>query len=432
MKPRGLSAAALLLALGLLTPVGVATAGEQATGEQATSDSTDEPPPNSAPVAVGDTATVDAGVATTIRVLANDTDADPDDVLTVADGFGTLSGRVARSSDRTTLAFTAKADDAGRTLSFTYQATDGKASSAAATVTVKVNPLPARKVTIGLPATVATLRDYAIAGAVNPTVPGPVSVAVQRRSGTTWVAYRTTRASDGSYSVPFSSNRTSTYTFRAVATWDDGRKAVSGSVSRTVVPRQDIVVSGPLDRSDVPHSYRSGCPVDPDGLRRITMNRFTYTRGTVARGSLVVRASAVGPMLDVFKSSFAKRFPLRSMKPSDAYYAGGSRTPTQSDMAAMRADNTSAFNCRPVTGNPYRVSQHSYGNAIDINTVRNPYVVGSRVYPSFARTYLNRRNVRTGMITSRGVVASRMRAIGWPWGARWSHPDYQHFSANGG
>ena len=54
----------------------------------------------------------------------------------------------------------------------------------------------------------------------------------------------------------------------------------------------------------------------------------------------------------------------------------------------MRADNTSAFNCRPVTGNPYRVSQHSYGNAIDINTVRNPYVVGSRVFPGFARTYL--------------------------------------------
>ena len=90
------------------------------------------------------------------------------------------------------------------------------------------------------------------------------------------------------------------------------------------------------------------------------------------------------------------RFPVRSMKPTDAYYAHGRRTPTQSDIAAMNADNTSAFNCRPVTGNPYRVSQHSYGNAIDINTVRNPYVAGSRVYPSLARTYLNRSNVRTG------------------------------------
>ncbi len=120
------------------------------------------------------------------------------------------------------------------------------------------------------------------------------------------------------------------------------------------------------------------------------------------------------------------------MRPADAFYAGGRRTPTGSDLAAMRADNTSAFNCRPVTGNPYRVSQHSYGNAIDINTVRNPYVVGSRVFPGFARTYLRRSNVRTGMITSGGVIATSMRRLGWPWGARWSHPDYQHFSSNGG
>jgi hypothetical protein len=134
----------------------------------------------------------------------------------------------------------------------------------------------------------------------------------------------------------------------------------------------------------------------------------------------------------VFKASFNARFPVRSMRPSDAFYAGGSRTPTQSDVAAMKADNTSAFNCRPVTGNPYRVSQHSYGNAIDINTVRNPYVVGSRVYPDSARTYLNRSRVRTGMITRTGVIATRMRQLGWPWGARWSHPDYQHFSSNGG
>jgi hypothetical protein len=98
----------------------------------------------------------------------------------------------------------------------------------------------------------------------------------------------------------------------------------------------------------------------------------------------------------------------------------------------MRAGNTSAFNCRPVTGNPYRVSQHSYGNAIDINTIRNPYVTGSRVYPSTSGKWLRRSPYRPGMILSGGVVASTMRRLGWYWGARWSHPDYQHFSSNGG
>jgi hypothetical protein len=235
----------------------------------------------------------------------------------------------------------------------------------------------------------------------------------------------------GGYGVRFGTNRPGRYTFRAVAVWRNGARATSPRLVRTVVARPEVTVSGPLTRSAVRWSYRAGCPVPPSGLRRVSINRFTYGR-VVARGSLVVRAGAVPDILRVFKASFAARFPVRSMRPSDAYYAGGRRTPMQSDIAAMKADNTSAFNCRPVTGNPYRVSQHSYGNAIDINTVRNPYVVGSRVYPSWARTYLNRRNVRTGMILRSGVIATAMRRNGWPWGARWSHPDYQHFSANGG
>ena len=98
----------------------------------------------------------------------------------------------------------------------------------------------------------------------------------------------------------------------------------------------------------------------------------------------------------------------------------------------MAADNTSAFNCRSVTGNPYRLSQHAYGIAIDINTVRNPYVTASRVYPSFAREYLDRSHARPGMLYYDGVVARTFRSFGWLWGARWAHPDYQHFSINGG
>jgi hypothetical protein len=146
----------------------------------------------------------------------------------------------------------------------------------------------------------------------------------------------------------------------------------------------------------------------------------------------VVRANEVGDIVKVFKGALAKRFPIRSMKPTDHYYDGGRRTPMESDKAAMRAGNTSAFNCRPVTGNPYRVSQHSYGNAVDINTIENPYVTGDAVYPAGSREYLKRSPYRRGMIMRDGVVASRMRNLGWLWGARWAHPDYQHFSSNGG
>jgi hypothetical protein len=286
-------------------------------------------------------------------------------------------------------------------------------------------------VTITMPATVVALRTYGITGQVTPATPAPVTVNLQKYVGGRWTSWRTTRANPwGRYGVRFSTNRLARHAFRAVATWADGRRAVSGAMARTSVARIDVTVSGPLRRADDPHSYRAGCPVPPSALRRITMNRFTYDR-RIARGSLVVSAGAVSDLLYVFRGAFDSRFRVRSMRPADAFYAGGRRTPTQSDIAAMNADNTSAFNCRPVTGNPYRVSQHSYGNAIDINTVRNPYVVGNRIYPSFARTYLNRSWVRAGMITRRGAVATRFRNAGWPWGARWRSPDYQHFSSNG-
>jgi hypothetical protein len=197
------------------------------------------------------------------------------------------------------------------------------------------------------------------------------------------------------------------------------------------VARADARVSGPLSRSAVRHSWRSGCPVPPSQLRKLSINRLDY-QGRISRGVLVLSAGAVGDMTRVFTAALDQRFPIRVMKPSEAFYAGGKRTPIQSDKAAMRAGNTSAFNCRPVVGNPYRVSQHSYGNAIDINTIENPYVVGSTVYPAGSRSYLDRSSYRRGMILRSGVVASRMRAIGWLWGARWSNPDYQHFSSNGG
>ncbi len=393
---------------------------------------------NQPPVAVSDPPVrVVAGRTVTLAVLANDTDdglgrpAGQTPHLEVAT-FSTLGARVSTGPDRTRLRFTARSDDAGRSFTLSYTVTDGSLVSDPATVPLTVTAAPVvRQVSLHAPTLVA-LRTSLLRGSVRPLAPGPVTVRVQHRIRNRWTAWRSGRVdARGRYAVRFRTDRPQRVAFRAVATWGNGSRATSGRISRTVLARPDVRVSGPLTRADVPYSYRTGCPVRPSGLRRISMNRFTYRR-VVARGSLVVSASAVPELVRVFRASFRARFPVRSMKPSDAFYARGRRTPTQSDLAAMRADNTSAFNCRPVTGNPYRVSQHSYGNAIDINTVRNPYVVGTRVYPAFARTYLDRSWARTGMILRDGVIATSMRRNGWPWGARWSHPDYQHFSANGG
>jgi hypothetical protein len=205
------------------------------------------------------------------------------------------------------------------------------------------------------------------------------------------------------------------FTSGLITYYTSSRTVVVGGTWRTS--------SATVTAAEMPYTYRSGCPVGPSGLRRVKLPYYDWA-GVPQMGDIVLRTSSADDMQRVFQKAFSARFPIRRMRLVDVYRG--------SDVSSMAADNTSAFNCRKVTGNPYRLSQHSYGHAIDINTYENPYVTSSRVYPSGSQTYLNRRNVRRGMIVSSGVIARAMRVEGWPWGARWSHPDYQHFSANGG
>jgi hypothetical protein len=101
------------------------------------------------------------------------------------------------------------------------------------------------------------------------------------------------------------------------------------------------------------------------------------------------------------------------------------------DDRSMEANNTSAFNCRRVTGGT-SFSQHSYGTAIDLNPLPNPYVRGDTVLPPAGRAYLDRTDVRQGMIVDPGPVVGAFAVIGWEWGGNFTAlKDYQHFSENG-
>src|SRR5262249_47471411 len=102
--------------------------------------------------------------------------------------------------------------------------------------------------------------------------------------------------------------------------------------------------------------------------------------------------------------------------------------------ASMAADNTSAFNCRfAVATGPKHWSAHAYGEAIDVNTIENPYREGGSVLPPAGRRYLDRSDVRPGMAVPGGVLVQAFASVGWLWGGRWTgSPDYQHFSSTGG
>ncbi len=69
------------------------------------------------------------------------------------------------------------------------------------------------------------------------------------------------------------------------------------------------------------------------------------------------------------------------------------------DIASMEDKNTSAFCSREITNKPGIFSNHSYGIAIDINPLINPYVNKKLVLPESGKAYINRLQEVKGIIT---------------------------------
>ena len=177
--------------------------------------------------------------------------------------------------------------------------------------------------------------------------------------------------------------------------------------------------------AQLPYSWHPGCPVAPAQLRRLRVAYWDFD-GRAHTGALVVNADAVSDLVHVFARLYAARFPIRRMRPIDAYHGR--------DEPSLEADNTAAFNCRyAVAPGPKRWSLHAFGRAIDVNPVENPYLEGGRVHPRRGRAFLDRSRRRPGMAVRGGLLVRAFAGVGWAWGGRWAgSPDYQHFSATGG
>lgn len=170
-------------------------------------------------------------------------------------------------------------------------------------------------------------------------------------------------------------------------------------------------------------SWRPGCPVGLSGLRLVTLSHWNFA-GAVRQGELVVHRAHAQRIVIVFRTLFERRFPIARMRLVDAYRADDDRS--------MAANNTSAFNCRFVSGTR-RWSEHAYGRAIDVNPIQNPYVASSgRVSPPAGARYADRSRGAPGMIHAGDRTVRAFAAIGWHWGGSWDgDKDYQHFSSTG-
>jgi hypothetical protein len=181
----------------------------------------------------------------------------------------------------------------------------------------------------------------------------------------------------------------------------------------------------PVTAAELGESWHPGCPVGPSQLRNVTVSYVGFD-GRAHTGTLVVHRDVAVDVRTVFRTLYAQRFPIRRIEPVAKY--GGD------DHRSMAADNTSAFNCRYAQApGPKLWSAHAYGQAIDVNTIENPYVEGSYVSPPAGRAYTDRSRYRKGMAVAGGMLVRAFASVGWLWGGRWSGtPDYQHFSRTGG
>ena len=193
---------------------------------------------------------------------------------------------------------------------------------------------------------------------------------------------------------------------------------VAEAVEPVVASRVEPVTAEQLGSSWKPGL---GCP-EPGQLRAVVVSHWGYD-GAVHEGRLIVAAAHADNMVAVFADLFAARFPIERMVPVDVY--GGD------DQASMRANNTSAFNCRFVAGTT-RLSEHALGQAVDVNPLVNPYVKGGSVDPPEGAAWADRSRQEHGMIRPGDAAVTAFAARGWTWGGTWTTgKDYQHFSAGG-
>ncbi len=172
------------------------------------------------------------------------------------------------------------------------------------------------------------------------------------------------------------------------------------------------------------NSYHYGCPVSLKNLRYIKLTYIGFD-GKEHMGELIVNKSVAKEVVAIFKKLYEIKYPIRKMKLVSKYNG--------SDFASIEADNTSAFNCRNVAGTN-KWSLHSFGRAIDINPLENPYVSSSGKIshkgslPFKKRVRTSNSPTQKALILKNDAIVKIFKAYGWRWGGEFKCcKDYQHF-----
>lgn len=147
-------------------------------------------------------------------------------------------------------------------------------------------------------------------------------------------------------------------------------------------------------------------------LTLVDIQHYSFD-GHIHHGQLVIHHDLVDDAKSVFEKLLQLQFPIAKMIPISVY--------AWDDNASMADNNSSAFNYRVIALTD-RLSNHSFGRAIDINPVQNPY------------TQLDGEVVPQGAVYNPTVPGTLIKEIvdifksyGFEWGGDWERKDWQHF-----
>lgn len=164
---------------------------------------------------------------------------------------------------------------------------------------------------------------------------------------------------------------------------------------------------------------RPECPIQERAQLRSVRVNFHGFDGKVKRGQLVVNADVADSVARIFTRLFELNFSIRRMRPVETFDGDTN--------VSLRADNTSAFNCRRADqiNAPFAESPHANGRAVDINPRENPWLdLRCRCWIPTAET--KQRVPGEGVILRGGDVWKVFKREGWVW-QNIDVPDYMHF-----
>lgn len=207
------------------------------------------------------------------------------------------------------------------------------------------------------------------------------------------------------------------------------------------LPAGDLAVAGTVGQ-DLADRLFYAAAINEEILSRINGKSFTENEnisisdlsylkmlyygfdGNTYVGEMIVNQKIEAKVLEIFQTLYENKYPVERMVLIDEYDA--------SDERSMNDNNTSAFNYRTISGSS-KLSNHSYGMAIDLNPKYNPYVKtrpdgSAACQPESGADYADRSKDFAYKIDESDLAYRLFSEAGFTWGGSWnSVKDYQHF-----